>query len=90
MNTTKLKTFDMDKDKPALSLEVIADCLTADRATADRLCERARMHWRTNDGFRASYKRKDERAVTRMWFRHWLESWEKEAPRASTVTLPYA
>ena len=67
-----MKTPDLDTDLAAIP-EIIADTLTQDPATARRLCERARRHWKTNGGFRRSFKRKDERSVLAMWFQHWLD-----------------
>ena len=69
-----MKTPDLDTDLPALVLEIIADTITQDPASARRLCERARRHWLTNAGFRRSFKRKDERSVLAMWFQHWTDN----------------
>lgn len=69
-----MKTPDLDTDKPALIPEIIAAACTQDPEAQARLCERARRHWKTTAGFRRSFIRKDERAVLRMWFEHWLGS----------------
>lgn len=66
-----MKTPDLDTDLPALVPEIIADTITQDPERARRLCERARRHWKTDAGFRRSFRRKDERDVLAMWLQHW-------------------
>lgn len=55
--------------------EIIADILTRDKELADCLCARLRYHWNNQPSFRKSFKRKDARDVTKMWFKHWIISW---------------
>lgn len=71
-----MKQHNLDKDT-LLVPEVIADIITQDRGQADRLCEKARRHWRESEGFRRSFRRKDERATLAMWFKHWQDSESK-------------
>lgn len=67
-----MKAPDLDTDLPALVPELIAEQVTQDETVQAKLCSRARRHWKTVAGFRKSFVRKDERAVLRMWFDHWL------------------
>ena len=80
-----MNTPDLDVDKPSLIPELIAEGITTDPATVSRLCARARRHWKTNAGFRNSFKRKDERDVLAMWFEHWIAG---EAARENKKPLP--
>ena len=67
---------DLDSDLMVIP-EIIAASLTPDPATARRLCERARRHWKTNAGFRRSFARRDERDQLTVWMKHWLASTPK-------------
>lgn len=74
MKTAKYANPDIDKAIPELVPEVIASRATFDRDEQTRLCVRLRHHWKTNQQFRNSFKRKDPRDVCFMWFAHWHES----------------
>jgi hypothetical protein len=65
--------MNLDADLPALIPEIIAEAITQDQDAARRMCARARLLWETNAGFRRSFRRKDERDVLTMWFRHWSD-----------------
>jgi hypothetical protein len=69
---------DIDKALPDLVPEVIASRATRDRDEQTRLCVRLRHHWKTNPGFRNSFKRKDPRDVCFMWMAQWSESERKK------------
>ncbi len=77
---TKLSKYanpDIDRALPELVPEVIASRATQDRDEQTRLCVRLRHHWKTNPGFRDSFKRKDPRDVCFMWMEHWHEAGRK-------------
>lgn len=69
---------DIDTALPDLVPEVIASRATRDRDEQTRLCVRLRHHWKTNPGFRNSFKREDPRDVCFMWMEHWSEAERKK------------
>lgn len=73
MKVSKYANPDIDRAIPELVPEVIASRATQDRDGQTRLCTRLRHHWKTNQQFRDSFKRKDPRDVCFMWMEHWHE-----------------
>lgn len=78
-------TYDFDQDNPALVPEIIADVHGRDREQRDRLCARARYHWRTLESFRRSFAGKDVRDVLAMWFSHWVQAEEIRTRRGLPI-----
>jgi len=79
---SKYANPDIDRAIPELIPEVIASRATPDRKEQEILCVRLRHHWKTNQGFRNSFKRKDSRDVCLMWMEHWQAAAEKKSGRA--------
>ena len=75
---SKYTNPDIDRAIPELVPEVIASRATHDRDEQTRLCTRLRHHWKTNQEFRDSFKRKDPRDVCFMWMEHWAEAERKK------------
>lgn len=75
-----MKTHDLDKDKPAMVPEIVAQTVTQNPHTLEYLCARARRHWRTIPSFRRSFAGKDEREVLTMWLTYWLENPSLDSP----------
>ena len=78
-----MKTRHLDKDKPAMVPEIVAQTITQNPFILEYLCARARRHWRTSPAFRKSFQGKDEREVLTMWLIHWSEN----PPCDSVVSL---
>ena len=66
-----MKTYSIDDDTPLIP-EMVAEDVSQDASEREALCARARHHWATHEGFRASFKRQDERDKLAQWMRHWM------------------
>lgn len=75
---SKYANPDIDEAVPELVPEVIASRATRDRDEQTQLCTRLRHHWKTNQKFRDSFKRKDARDVCFNWMSSWAEAERKE------------
>ena len=72
---SKYKNLNITSAIPELAPEIIADIICPhNKLWQDKMCERLAHHWKTNEGFRNSFKRKDCREVCHMWFSHWYKS----------------
>jgi len=76
---------DIDTALPELVPEVIASRATRDRDEQTQLCVRLRHHWKTNQPFRHSFRRKDPRDVCFMWMAHWHEAARKKGLATAKV-----